>query len=404
MAELKVSGRMSVKKLKENFKNEFGGTLRVYDGREKADDNATLASIRRDDDAKGGELICQGNRTVGRFEREMLEVFGIKVQVATPDDYTLALDGITLASLKSIPEKCSKADMESLVAYKRKANQNNEGECSADDDSSSNVVRLTLIPNTAFRLSLFPVFGDESNEMIDENGFDLDVLNDLEDLYTESTGREYDIVVNFYSSEDGAEYIIDGGDTETLYLDTVELDASTLRIDLGIADEDEDDLSDDYILTENLKMGGEHSSDSKEIFNDIINRHKEGYDDDHVDVIVNAVQRRMKQVAEQLVNEGLVDDVDSVRFGLKYGMLSGAFYSTIIRTDEFDPEKLRVLDCCDWNDCRNIPEVLQEHWPDRLLNNIVYGDKFYELECNQIDSYDFNFDLVHYDLRSVEYL
>ena len=136
MAELKVSGRMSVKKLKENFKNEFGGTLRVYDGREKADDNATLASIRRDENAKGGELICQGNRTVGRFEREMLEVFGIKVQVATPDDYTLALDGITLASLKSIPEKCSKADMESLVAYKRNEKPNNEGECSAEDDSN----------------------------------------------------------------------------------------------------------------------------------------------------------------------------------------------------------------------------------------------------------------------------
>lgn len=136
MAELKVSGRMSVKKLKENFKNEFGGILRVYDGREKADDNATLASIRRNEDAKGGELICQGNRTVGRFEREMLEVFGIKVQVATPDDYTLALDGITLASLKSIPEKSTKEDMESLVAYKRESNQNNDAECSTEDDSN----------------------------------------------------------------------------------------------------------------------------------------------------------------------------------------------------------------------------------------------------------------------------
>ena len=120
MAELKISGRMSVKRLKENFKNEFGGTLRVYDGREKADDNATLASIRRNNEAKGGEYSCQGNRTVGRFEREMREIFGIKVQVATPDDWTLVLDGITLAKLKHIPEKTSKADMESLVAYKRK--------------------------------------------------------------------------------------------------------------------------------------------------------------------------------------------------------------------------------------------------------------------------------------------
>lgn len=35
-AELKVSGRMTVKRLKENFKNAFEGTLRVYDGRAKA--------------------------------------------------------------------------------------------------------------------------------------------------------------------------------------------------------------------------------------------------------------------------------------------------------------------------------------------------------------------------------
>ena len=120
-ADLKVSGRMTVKRLKENFKNEFGGTLRVYDGRAKADDNATLASIRRNEDAKGEKLVCNGHLTVGSFERRMRDIFGIKVQVATPDDWTLALDGITLSKLKDIPEKCSKADMESLVAYKRKA-------------------------------------------------------------------------------------------------------------------------------------------------------------------------------------------------------------------------------------------------------------------------------------------
>ena len=117
-AELKISGKMSVKKLKENFKNEFGGTLRVYDGRSKADDDARLASIRRKDDARVGELVCNGHLTVGSFERRMRDIFGIKVQVATPDDWTLALDGVTLAKLKDIPEKSSKADMESLVAYK----------------------------------------------------------------------------------------------------------------------------------------------------------------------------------------------------------------------------------------------------------------------------------------------
>ena len=49
MAEFKIDGRMTVRQLKENFKNEFEGTLRVYNGREKADDNATLAAIRKKD-------------------------------------------------------------------------------------------------------------------------------------------------------------------------------------------------------------------------------------------------------------------------------------------------------------------------------------------------------------------
>ena len=122
MTEFKIDGRMTVRKLKENFKNEFKGTLRVYDGRELADDKATLASIRKGD-AKGGEFVCRASRTVGKFEEEMKQNFGIRVQVASPDDYILALDGITLANLKNIKEKATKDDMEKLVAYKRKANK-----------------------------------------------------------------------------------------------------------------------------------------------------------------------------------------------------------------------------------------------------------------------------------------
>ena len=148
-AELKVSGRMTVKRLKENFKNEFEGTLRIYNGREKADDNATLASIRRNNDAKGGELVCNGNLTVGSFEKKMLEVFGIKVQVATPDDWMLALDGITLVKLKDIPEKTSKADMESLVAYKRKTKATDEIVENDVDDSLDNNIELSDISKKA---------------------------------------------------------------------------------------------------------------------------------------------------------------------------------------------------------------------------------------------------------------
>ena len=120
MAEFKINGRMKVKTLKELFFNEFEGTLRVYDGKKLADDEATLASIRSEEGAKGGEFVCRASRTVGKFEEEMKTVFGITVQVATRDNYVLVLDGITLSKIKDIPNYAKKETMEEFVSYKRK--------------------------------------------------------------------------------------------------------------------------------------------------------------------------------------------------------------------------------------------------------------------------------------------
>ncbi len=52
MADFTITGRMKVKTLKADFKENFGSTLRVYNGQKFADDDATLASIRKND-AKG---------------------------------------------------------------------------------------------------------------------------------------------------------------------------------------------------------------------------------------------------------------------------------------------------------------------------------------------------------------
>lgn len=124
MAEFRIDGRMTVRQLKENFKKEFEGTLRVYNGKELADDSATLASIRKNDDVKGGELVCRSSRTVRAFKQEMLDVFGLKVKVASPDDWVLALDGITLANLKNIKKNATRGDMEELIGYKRNKTDN----------------------------------------------------------------------------------------------------------------------------------------------------------------------------------------------------------------------------------------------------------------------------------------
>ena len=99
MADLKIDGRMKVRKLKEEFKKNFGSTLRVYmnvscKGR-FADDNATLASIRAEG-ARGGELTVGGAKRVGNFEKEFAEAWGIGVQVANADDTALADNSVTL--------------------------------------------------------------------------------------------------------------------------------------------------------------------------------------------------------------------------------------------------------------------------------------------------------------------
>ncbi|MDX9791302.1 MAG: hypothetical protein RBT61_10765 [Candidatus Kapabacteria bacterium] len=97
MAELTISGRMKVKSLKADFKKAFGSTLRVYNGAKFADDDATLASIRKGD-AKGGEVKAHGATKVGNFEKSILENYGIKIQVASPDDTKLVSDDMTLSA------------------------------------------------------------------------------------------------------------------------------------------------------------------------------------------------------------------------------------------------------------------------------------------------------------------
>ncbi len=97
MADLNLNGRTKVKTLKAEFKKNWNATLRVYHGVGFADDEATLASIRKGD-AKGGELKVTGNIKVGNFENKMLEIFGVKVQVANSTDTKLSNNDITITA------------------------------------------------------------------------------------------------------------------------------------------------------------------------------------------------------------------------------------------------------------------------------------------------------------------
>ena len=48
MATFTITGRMSAKTVKKNFKESFGGTLRILKDGKPVDDNATMASLTRE--------------------------------------------------------------------------------------------------------------------------------------------------------------------------------------------------------------------------------------------------------------------------------------------------------------------------------------------------------------------
>jgi len=99
MASIEIKGRMKVKTLQKQFKEAFGCTLRIYNGKRFADSVATLASLRIKDAKveKGAELKVVGHMKCGSFENKILELFGIKTQVADPNDEKLAPNDITLS-------------------------------------------------------------------------------------------------------------------------------------------------------------------------------------------------------------------------------------------------------------------------------------------------------------------
>ena len=406
-AELKVSGRMTVKRLKENFKNEFEGTLRVYNGREKADDNATLASIRRNDDAKGGELVCNGNLTVGSFEKKMLEVFGIKVQVATPDDWMLALDGITLAKLKDIPEKTSKADMESLVAYKRKEKsgdvatevEDTEGIVNADETPKTKQVRLAIFAADQPMLISLQTLCEDDMKVVDNNG----------------------------ASVETYEHLVDHGSGEWVNLAFV---PSGCCVELNVTNPDADD-DDEYSL---------YSDDEFEVCPNYgmmnIEEAKENYEDDSASIERYTVYLNveMGEDYDRLTNKGLkvawerlkTNEVNCENFvpavmqyvmseeggdkaflrGLQVEDITMAFNIDIPEGEEFDPSKLDFINIDTEYDDNS--EVLSELLAADmiLLNAIIYDGKMYfadgweDVTEDSWGDADYYYDIVDEDIAS----
>ena len=127
---MNINGRMKVKTLRAEFKDEFGLTLRVYDGRNFADDNSTLASIRKGNN-KGDEFSPRKSTRVENLENKIMNIFGIKVQISGSDDSYLCKNELTLA--KALDKDTEKLDKR--IKKTEDSVDSNEGK---DGDESNN--------------------------------------------------------------------------------------------------------------------------------------------------------------------------------------------------------------------------------------------------------------------------
>jgi len=139
---ISIIGQMKVGTLKAKFHEEFGLTLRIYDGRSFANESSTIAQVRIKKGA--GELNIRKNMKVGNLEDKIKEDYGIKTQVAGSDDSYLCNNDFTLA-------KALEEDTKKLVRKEKKGDnvsQNDlsdkKGGCITKESEMHKKMRLSL--------------------------------------------------------------------------------------------------------------------------------------------------------------------------------------------------------------------------------------------------------------------
>nr|MBC8214977.1 hypothetical protein [Candidatus Neomarinimicrobiota bacterium] len=97
---LKVSGRMSVGRFEKEFEDEFGVKCQIKDCGKLADDNATLASLRPED-FKGPKVVDfspSGNMLVKNVKKKFTKNFGANIQFYYKN--RVVLEDITFGELQ----------------------------------------------------------------------------------------------------------------------------------------------------------------------------------------------------------------------------------------------------------------------------------------------------------------
>jgi len=117
---LKASGKMSVGRFEKEFEQEFGVRIEVKIGKRLADNSATLASLRPKDfkGAKSAEFKVSGNMHVRNVKKNITNTFGV-----TADLYhgrKIAPDNITLSALREGEVQKPTCNKEQIIEFKER--------------------------------------------------------------------------------------------------------------------------------------------------------------------------------------------------------------------------------------------------------------------------------------------
>ena len=81
MADFKINSINNVATIVRRFKEEFGGGLKIYDGRSIAAEDIKIGDLTSGAIKRGSEVSANGNLLVGTFEDRIKEAYGIRVNV-----------------------------------------------------------------------------------------------------------------------------------------------------------------------------------------------------------------------------------------------------------------------------------------------------------------------------------
>lgn len=113
---LKITPDMTTFQLYDAFSEMFGGHLRIKKGVTRCDKNNASAGINcplSEIGLKEGG-IYSGDLTVGEFTKQLQDK-GLKIVVATNDDWVSVLDDFTLDFVGQIPNGATKASMQAIL-------------------------------------------------------------------------------------------------------------------------------------------------------------------------------------------------------------------------------------------------------------------------------------------------